>query len=336
MPLDFSPDLSTPIEIPQQDSWPPTRHRFDPQTVWAVQAAIAAQRPLLLGGESGIGKSQVARAVAQAVRVPFLYHVVDERTERDDLMYSYDAVARLAEAQVSAVTAGRDADGWRARLAEPNFIRPGILWWAFAWADAQRQAETFSRHCRTCEVPAKPDDWSPDAARPCGPVVLVDEIDKADPSVPNGLLEALGGRGFRTAQLDKPVALKPGAPAPLVIITTNRERELPPAFMRRCLVLKMPFPAGREEAEHFLIEERARVFWGPEQINDAVCRIVVDQLLAERTSAARDSLIVPGAAEFLDLIRALVEMYPGDAERQRGALKEIAPFALKKDLSDGV
>src|SRR4051812_19672296 len=112
MPILFDPDLSQAIHLPKRGSWPKSRHRFSLKSVWAVRAAIAAQRPLLLRGEPGIGKSQLARAVAEKLGVPFLYHVVDERSERDELLYSYDAVARLAEAQVSSLTAKEDLK-WR-------------------------------------------------------------------------------------------------------------------------------------------------------------------------------------------------------------------------------
>ena len=288
----FAPDLSKPLSLPAQDSWPESKHQFDAQSVWAVRAAIAARRPLLLRGEPGIGKSQLARAVAEQLQVPFLYHVVDERSERDELLYSYDAVARLAEAQVSSLTAKEDLK-WRSKLAEKNFIRPGVLWWAFNWDDALEQAAEFTKHCRTCKEPAKPIGWTPDSDRSCGPVVLVDEI-----------------------------------------ITTNEERELPAAFLRRCLVLQMQFPNDQARAETFLITERARVFWSPAQVSDTVCKEVISQLLQERESARQDGLAVPGAAEFLDILRVLVELHGGDEPRQLTALKEISRFALKKNLEE--
>ena len=342
MPSIFTPDLTKPLPLPAQDSWPESAHLFDEASLWAVRAAIAAGRPLLLRGEPGIGKSQLARAVAVELRVPFLYQVVDERSERDSLLYTYDAVARLAEAQVSGLSANDDPINWREKLAERNFIRPGVLWWAYNWKTAETQVdEHFTKHCRSCEKPKKPADWSPTAAdRLCGPVVLVDEIDKADPSVPNGMLECLGNQGFQTEQLGEAVSLEIDAAvqvigkAPLVIITTNEERELPAAFLRRCLVHQMRFPTDPAAVERFLITERARVFWSAEQVSDKVCQDVIGQLLDERETARRDGLSIPGAAEFLDIVRVLVELHSGEEEKQLAALRKISGFALKKNLEE--
>lgn len=328
--IDFTPDLSKPLALPKHDSWPDALHRFDENSMWAVRMAIASGRPLLLRGEAGVGKSQLARAVAVQLKVPFLYHVIHERSERDELLYYYDAVARLAEAQVSALVAkeeDQESQGnWRISLAERNFIRPGVLWWAYNWNGATKQADLYKQHCRNCEEPRFPTDWTPIAERPCGPVVLIDEIDKADPSVPNGLLESLGNQGFRTTQLDCAVELAAGAKPPLVIITTNEERELPFAFLRRCLVLHMELPRD-------LIAERARVYWTEKQVSVKVCKLVLEQLTAERKKAEDDGLAKPGAAEFLDILRALDQLHPNDEKLQLAALEKIAGFALKKNAA---
>ncbi|MCC7376335.1 MAG: AAA family ATPase [Verrucomicrobiales bacterium] len=329
MPTPFDPPLHRVIELPEQDSWPFAYHRFDQESVWAVQTALAIRRPLLLRGEPGIGKSQLARAVAKELRVPFLYHVVDERSERDDLMHAYDAVARLAEAQVSSLAARQDSDDWRERLVERNFVRPGVLWWAFDWASARKQAEDFhARLRRSWRPPVIPDGWKPDADRACGPVVLLDEIDKADPSVPNGLLECLGNEGFQTAQLGEAVRLPKGAKPPLVIITTNEERELPSAFLRRCLVLHMQFPKDKDAAIGFL-EQRATRLVEELRLSPEVCRAVAECIVADRAEA-RGRSALPGASEFLELLRALAAYHPDDPKAQKERLKQIAGFALRK------
>jgi MoxR-like ATPase len=329
----FEPDLSTPLTLPRQQSWPERKHHFDQRSVWAVRAALAARRPLLLRGEPGIGKSQLARAVAVALEVPFLYQVVDERSERDDLLFHFDAISRLAEAQVSSLLAKEDKH-WRERLAEKNYLRPGLLWWAYNWETAAKQAGVFSKACRPCPEPPKPDGWTPRSARPCGPVVLVDEIDKADPTVPNGLLESMGNDGFVSERLDVEVQLAEGTPPPLIMITTNEEGELPAAFLRRCLVLQMHFPSDPKEAERFLIEQRARVNWTEKDVSTKVCQQVVAELLRDREAAREEGMAVPGAAEFIDILRVLVDLHRGDEKAQMHAFAQTRDFALRKNLAE--
>jgi hypothetical protein len=120
-------------------TFPEQTHVFDADSIHAVNAALASRRPLLVRGEPGIGKSQLARATAKVLRRPYIEQVVDARTESRDLLWYYDAVARLSEAQLSGALGHRD-DGARRRLAVRNYVRPGPLWWAFDWADALRQA----------------------------------------------------------------------------------------------------------------------------------------------------------------------------------------------------
>ncbi len=336
----FSPDLSETLEIPAQESWPKTSHRFDQKSIWAVKAALASGRPLLLRGEPGIGKSQLARAAACSLGVPFLPFVVDKRSERDELFYTFDAVARLAQAQVSAVIAQSDRGiDWQKAMAEENFIRPGVMWKAIDWQDAHKQAERFQRHARQKDSRSTFPDWKPSFEARSGPVVLIDEIDKADPSVPNGLLECLGNQGFHIPQLSKTITLPKGAKAPLVIITTNEDRELPAAFLRRCLVLQIEFPDEPVAAKKFLIEGRARVFWNEDQVSNTVCENVARLLLNERKSARLAGGAIPGAAEYLDILRVLVNLSVAEdpVERdsiQLAALAEINDFALKKNREE--
>ncbi len=345
MKPEFPPVPGKIYTLPKSDTWPESSHLFSVESIWALRAAIAAGRPLLLRGEPGIGKSQLARAAAYVLKVPFLSHVMHERSERDDLLYQYDAVARLARAQMgpqafkeaNPPVEGKTGITWTQSLEESRFICPGVLWWAYHWQEAAQKAKDFKAHNRGCFVPSPPEGWDPLSPHNlCGPVVLIDEIDKADPSVPNGLLESLGNEGFNTPQLESPVRLPQGAKAPLIIITTNEERELPAAFLRRCLVLQMEFPKESDfkAVRKFLIDDRAHSIKEiKNNVSDDVCEMVITQLLKDRQDARQLQQPLPGAAEFLDVVRVLARLHPGKKQEQVAALENIQSFAFKKNFS---
>src|SRR3954468_18423833 len=129
--------LASGQQVPEQV------HVFGESEVWAIDAALAARRPLLIRGEPGIGKTQLAKAAAVELGRAFLPFVVDARTEARDLLWHFDAVARLAEAQLQGALAGAgtaDGSGLRDALAVERFIHPRVLWWAFNWSAARAQA----------------------------------------------------------------------------------------------------------------------------------------------------------------------------------------------------
>ena len=127
-----------------------------------------------------MGKTQLAAAAAMVLKRPLVSRVVDSRTEPRDLLWEFDAVQRLAEAQIAGTPAWRGL--LQSRLAVGKFVRPGTLWWGFDWNGAAEQARLTGS-----EVLKPPDGTDPRHGR----VVLIDEIDKAEADVPNGLLEAL-------------------------------------------------------------------------------------------------------------------------------------------------
>lgn len=325
----FNPSITEAIDLPEVDSWPATRHRFTEESVWAIKAALAARRPLLIRGEPGIGKSQLARAAAAEMKAPFLSHVINARTETDELLYSYDAVTRLARAQLMGARRDSVVDP-ETELDEARFVRPGCLWWAFNWESA---AEQLKKSRSAARPPEMLEDWDP---RSNGCVILIDEIDKADSDVPNSLLESLGNTGFYVPYTRESVALSKDKAPPLVVITTNEERELPAAFLRRCLVYQMSLPKPQDECVAFLIE-RGRVHFTKDQVDDEVCEQTATLLLGDREKARRDGLAIPGFAEYRDLLAALVDLCPGDSKEQVTLLHKIAKFALRKNPEgDGV
>lgn len=302
------------IDIPDPGADTHTKHVFDKDSVLAVNAALAVGRPLLVRGEPGTGKSQLARAAAHALGRTYVSKVVDARTEITDLFYTFDAVRRLAEAQLCATIRSADETEMARRLDETRFLAPGPLWWAFDWQSARAQAA----EART-QAPEVPNGIDPDD----GVVVLLDEIDKADSSIPNGLLEALGNRRFEAPALGSIVAR--GQP-PLVVITTNEERALPDAFLRRCLVLHLRLSDDRDELIEWLMG-RGRAHF-PES-SDRLRRKAAELLWRDRTAFREQHLSPPGQAEYLDLLKAVIELRETD-DQQFVLLDHVAGFVLRK------
>ena len=304
------------LDLAAHGALPATAHVFDGDSVDAVNAALAAGRPLLVRGEPGTGKSQLARAVAVVLGRAFVATVIDAHSEARDLLWSFDAISRLAEAQVQGALGGRDEETVRASLRPERFVAPGPLWWTFDWESASCQAKAVG-----AARPQTPDGWTPEH----GAVLLIDEIDKADAAVPNGLLEALGEGRF-TAPGALEVARSPEV-APLVLLTTNEERALPDPFLRRCLVLQLGWPEEREAFAAALVARgRAHFTEADDGVLEAAARIVA----TDREKVAARGLLPPGGAEYLDLLRAACALAPGDGARQLELLKRIARFALDK------
>src|SRR5262249_26015573 len=151
-----------------------------------------------------------------------------------------------------------------------------------------------------------PEGWMP----ACGAVVLVDELDKADSAVPNGLLDALGHGRFDVPGRE-PVALDRDR-LPLVVITTNEERALPDAFLRRCLVLHLALPERHDELVATLIARGRAHFPGGAA---AVLERAAALLAADREEIRRRDLAPPGLAEYIDLVRAVTEQHGEEAKQ---------------------
>jgi MoxR-like ATPase len=163
----------------------------------AVNAAIILERPLLVKGEPGTGKTELARQVAEALGAPLLEWHIKSTTKAHQGLYEYDAVARLRDSQL-----GDD------RVHDvSNYIRKGKLWQAFT--------------------------------APERPVLLIDEIDKADIEFPNDLLQELDRMEFNVYETGETIRAER---RPVVIITSNNEKELPDAFLRRCFFHFIAFP----------------------------------------------------------------------------------------------
>ncbi|QHS11571.1 MoxR family ATPase [Sinimarinibacterium sp. NLF-5-8] len=193
----------------------------------AVNAAVTLGRPLLVKGEPGTGKTQLAREIAHALNRPFLDWAVKSTTKAQHGLYEYDAVSRLRDSQLGDSKV-KDIG---------NYIVRGKLWEAFE-SDQQ-------------------------------PVLLIDEIDKADIEFPNDLLRELDQMEFYVYETQQTVRAKQ---RPIIIITSNNEKELPDAFLRRCFFHYIRFPDKDTMQKivdvHFpdlkkhLIQEAMEVFFG--------------------------------------------------------------------------
>jgi MoxR-like ATPase len=261
---------------------------WDQKTVFAIQVAQTTRRPLLLRGPAGSGKSSLAPFVANTLGFSFYPFSVNARTQARDMMWEFDALGRLNDANVS-----QSDDAAKQRVGERhNYLNPGMLWWAFDPLSAENRGLDPKKKL-VVEKAVNPSTSS--GAN--GAVVLIDEIDKADPDVPNNLLEALGSRQFTVQETGTTIQ---DQRSPLVIITTNEERELPRAFLRRCVVLHLKEKSAAELAsiaEQHFAEERTDLY-----------RSVADSLVQLRKEAITLGHRPPSTAEYLDAIDACIKL----------------------------
>lgn len=284
MKVDLKRYTTEPLPLPDSPTTGRRIHLFEPDDVDAVEVAMAAGRPLLLRGEPGVGKSQLADAVAAALGRPIAKKIIDSRTEARDLFFEVDFVERLNEAQMSAF-GSRNRASRRRDIEIRRFTRPGALWWGFD----RKSAIACGKATHGSESQAH--------AESGGTVILIDEIDKAESDVPNGLLVALGDGWFEGP--DKVRVECRGQP-PFIVITTNNERDLPDAFMRRCVVHNMAVPDGNPKS---FFTRRGEVIY--QECSLTVIEKAADDLLKDRSAAAALGERKPGLAEYLDLLRVL-------------------------------
>ena len=257
---------------------------YSPAIVLAVNVALATQRPLLLAGSPGTGKTTLAANVAHVLGWRFYPRVVSSRSRARDLMWSFDTLRRLSDAQASAQVGSA---GLRPREA---YIEPQTLWWAYEPDTAMRRgAQAGTEGVGFARDPATP-------SRDARAVVLLDEIDKAEPDLPNDLLEALDTECFTIDELDPPLRVQAARDRVLTFITTNGERELPAAFLRRCIVLKLEAPS-----EDWLVSIANQRFGAP---GEALHRAVARRIAVLREAALRQNLREPSTAEYLDALAA--------------------------------
>jgi MoxR-like ATPase len=245
------------------------------RTLVAVQAALLTGRPLLVEGPSGTGKSALARAVSESLGWTYYETVVTSQTRLDTLTGWVDLIQRLHQAELASRAGGDDVlPGLEA------FVKPGVLWWALDPASAATAGKGDNADIGTrARNPASED----------GAVVLIDEIDKAEPDLPNNLLVPLGSWELRVEGRAKPVGLTRSV-RPLVVITSNQERDMPPAFLRRCVKLRLGYPHGDALST---IAHRHVI-----DVDDETVKLVRSKFVAEPNEDV-------SPAEFIDAVRAV-------------------------------
>tara|TARA_B100001971_G_scaffold188123_1_gene189269 strand:+ start:551 stop:1396 length:846 start_codon:yes stop_codon:yes gene_type:complete len=248
----------------------------------AVNGAIALERPLLVKGEPGTGKTVLAHEIAEALGRPLIEWHIKSTTKAQQGLYEYDAVSRLRDSQLGDEKVHEIS----------NYIKRGKLWDAFSSDDL--------------------------------PILLIDEIDKADIEFPNDLLLELDRMEFHVYETSETIKAKQ---RPIVIITSNNEKELPDAFLRRCFFHYIAFP------DRDVMHEIVDVHYPDIQKN----------LVREALNAFYEMRDVPGlkkkptTSELLDWIKLLmVEDIPPEALRMKDGKDIIPPLygALLKNEQD--
>jgi MoxR-like ATPase len=248
----------------------------------AVNAAITLERPLLVKGEPGTGKTVLAHEIADALGRRLITWHIKSTTKAQQGLYEYDAVSRLRDGQLGD-----------ARVNDVrNYIRRGKLWEAFAADDR--------------------------------PVLLIDEIDKADIEFPNDLLLELDRMEFHVYETQETVKARQ---RPIVVITSNNEKELPDAFLRRCFFhyIRFPEPETMERivAVHF-----------PDLKKDLLREALTAFYTVREAPGLKKK---PSTSELIDWLKLLlIEDIPADAIREKDAKRLIPPLhgALLKNEQD--
>jgi MoxR-like ATPase len=271
-------------------------YRYTPEIKLSVNVALATGRPLLIIGATGCGKSSLAFNLARLMGRRYYEFVVTSRSQARDLFYRFDAVRRLGDSQSRVRHPPADDSSeslWQSHLP---YVEPGPLWWILDRTGAERRGYPGDRDPPFSSA-VDPVIWEPETCLGTSSLLLIDEIDKADPDFPSNLLVPLGSWQFTLEEVAMPVSLVSGKTAndptehPLVVITSNRERELPDTFLRRCIVLEIPTP----EPDQLL--EIATTVFGPR--DDRLYDTIADKLEQLR---GRDQLSI---AEYLDAVQAI-------------------------------
>ena len=297
----FKTKQTIEVDLKSIGSWAETTHIVEKNDILAMIAGLGSERAILLTGDPGVGKSHLARVAAELTDRFFMSAVIKPDDEIDDLLWSIDHVQRLSDAQLAAAN--------KEEFKKPleDYIRPGPIWHAFQEPESKLTGY---------KPPAQDND------RKNGVVLLLDEIDKASVSLLNSLLEVLGNMSFEVPLYDKPVECRDKPP--LIILTSNGDRELPEPLLRRCVCHTLQLPKSRDAfIERMCVIAKAKK--GEEKYSEKVAVKCAELIYSHRKENEYSS----GASEFVDLINTLESIAPNDANAQIKHLANIQQYFLK-------
>ena len=287
----------------------------------ALKVALITRRPLLISGPPGCGKTALASAIAEAQGWNFLKHTLTSRSRLEDLTGNVDHLQRLHDAQSSTAQNDKLKPDWA-------YLQPGLFWWGFNGSSAKlrgQDAETVKKE-NDVVPPAAPGNIEEDAN---GTVILLDEIDKAEPDLPNDLLEPIDNQYF-TLKDGNRINAEEGKDV-LVLITTNGERDLPPAFLRRCIHIEMhhPTPDLLVRIARYHFQQNAEVVQEEQgQDRGTLFEALAEQFRNIQQEAKKAGQRQPGTSEFLDTVKACIELNVGPdsamwAQLQKAVLRKF-------------